>query len=272
MSSAPYRSPEHEPAAVTGRYVTISVDDGSAEDMKTAELLHKHGLQATFYVPARNPERPVIASEQMRELARRFEVGSHTLNHAPLKFMSDGKAFREIVEGKQWLEQALGSPVDSFCYPRGKFNGETPALVEKAGFLGARCSLMNLNEFPRNRFLWGVSTLAFTLSKFIHVRHALLEGNLAGIRNFFGAYHRATDWKEHFTYALDYVEQHGGMAHLMLHSWEIEELGEWPKLDSMFAEIARRSMTCVTNGDLFRLWSSAQVTAPAIAEPVGRSR
>lgn len=117
MSSAPYRSPEHEPAAVTGRYVTISVDDGSAEDMKTAELLHKHGLQATFYVPARNPERPVIASEQMRELARRFEVGSHTLNHAPLKFMSDGKAFREIVEGKQWLEQALGSPVRFVLLP-----------------------------------------------------------------------------------------------------------------------------------------------------------
>ena len=254
------------------RYVTISVDDGDAGDMKTADLLHKYGLQATFYVPGRNPERPVISPAQVRELSQRFEVGSHTLNHTPLKFLSDRKAEREITEGKQWMEDVLGKPVHSFCYPRGKFNGTTPVLVEKAGFLGARTAQMNLHECPRNRFLCGVSTLAYSLSKMIHVRHALLERNFTGMRNFFGEYKGATDWKEHFFHALDYVETHGGIAHLMLHSWQFEELGDWHNLASVFDSISQRRLVSVTNGDLFRRWSSSRLTAPALAEPVGRPR
>jgi peptidoglycan/xylan/chitin deacetylase (PgdA/CDA1 family) len=272
MSAATYLSPDRD-TSVTGRFVTISVDDGSADDMRTAELLHKHGLTATFYVPARNPEREVISPAQIRELSQRFDVGSHTLNHAPLKFLSDRAANHEITGGKKWIEDVLGKPVHSFCYPRGKFNGTTPLLVEKAGFLGARTSLMNLHEFPRNRFLWGVSTLAYSLRKIIHVRHALLEWNFPGLRNFFREYKGATDWQQHFAYALDYVQRHGGMAHLMLHSWEIEERGEWRKLDCVFKAIAQCQMPCVTNGDLFGLWNSLRVAVPApTAEPVVRSR
>lgn len=266
-----YTSSERD-FAVGERYVTVSVDDGSVGDLKTAELLHKHGLQATFYVPARNPERPVISPSQIRELSQGFEVGSHTLNHKPLKFVSDRRAEREITEGKQWLEDVLGKPVHSFCYPRGKFNATTPVLVEKAGFLGARTLLMHLHEFPRNRFLWGISTMAYSVSRIIHVRHALLEGNFAGIRNFFGEYEAATDWKKHFTHALDYVEKHGGMAHLILHSWQFTEPEEWRELGSVFAEISRRPMPCVTNGDLFGRWSPSRIAAPAMAEPVGRPR
>lgn len=268
MNSAPRSSSEGYKSA-NDRYVTISVDDGSAGDMKTAELLHKYGLQATFYVPARNPERPVISPSEIRELATRFEIGSHTLNHAPLKFMSDERAANEIKEGKAWLEEVLGERVIAFCYPRGKFNGTTPKLVKDAGFLGARTSLMNLHGFPQNPFLWGVSTLAFSLSKVVHVRHALLEGNFAGIRNFFRDYKAATDWQEHYFSGLDYVEEHGGIAHLTLHSWEMEEPGQWEKLESVFECISQRGLTSVRNGDLFRLWGAPKPEPQGVAEPVG---
>lgn len=271
MKTAPDPSSERD-ELLADRYVTISVDDGSADDMRTADLLDKYGLQATFYMPARNPERPVISPAEMRGLAQRFEIGSHTLNHTPLKFLSDEKANREIVEGKQWMEDALGKPVTSFCYPRGKFNGTTPQLVEKAGFIGARTSLQNLHQFPQNRFLWGVSTLAFSLSKLIHVRHALLEGNFTGIRNFFRDYKGATDWEQHFHCALDYVEQHGGIAHLTMHSWETESLGEWKKLEAVFAAISRRRLTSVSNGHLYGIWGSSRLSPVPIAAPAGGSR
>jgi peptidoglycan/xylan/chitin deacetylase (PgdA/CDA1 family) len=257
---------------VSDRYVTISVDDGSAGDMKTADLLHKYGLQATFYIPGRNPERPVIGPSQIRELSRRFEVGSHTLNHAPLKFLSDEKASHEISEGKQSMEEVLGEAVVSFCYPRGKFNGTTPILVKNAGFLGARTSLMNLHDFPRNPFLWGVSTQAYSHSKMIHVRHALLEGNFAGIRNFFQDYKGATDWEEHFSRALAHVGEHGGIAHMIMHSWEMEDLGQWKKLESVFAAISRSGLASVTNGHLYRIWSSNRVSPVPVAEPAGGPR
>lgn len=271
MGSATYSKSEVD-GPVTDRYFTISVDDGSPPDRKTADLLHKYGLQGTFYVPGRNPEQPVLMPAEIRELSQRFEIGSHTLNHTPLKFVSDERAKREIEEGKRHIEDLLGEPVISFCYPRGKFNGTTPTLVRNAGFLGARTLLMNLHDFPQDPFHWGVSTLAFSLSKVIHVRHALLEGNFVGLRNFFREYKGATDWMEHFYYALDYVSQHGGIAHLMMHSWEMEQLGAWNKMESVLSAVANSGLTSVTNGHLFRIWSSRRVSPVAVAEPAGEPR
>jgi peptidoglycan-N-acetylglucosamine deacetylase len=240
---------------MTDRFVTISIDDGDVADVRTAELLHKYGLQGTFYIPARNPERPVMPIGQIQELAAHFEIGAHTLNHAPLKSLSDSDAWQEISQGKQWLEDTIGVPAISFCYPRGKFNRTTPGLVKKAGFLGARTCLFNLHAFPQDPFLWGLSTHACFHSRFIQLRHAALEGNFAGILNFWSIYNGATDWQKHFQYALDHVEQHGGIAHLYLHSWEIEELGQWEQLEAVFAAISRHdNFSKVTNGALFQLW------------------
>ena len=240
---------------MTERFVTISIDDGDVTDARTAELLQKYGLPATFYVPARNPERPVMPTSQVRELADQFEIGAHTLNHAPLKALSDAKAWSEIFDGKQWLEDTIGMPAISFCYPQGKFNRSTPGLVKKAGFLGARTCLFNLHSFPRDPFLWGLSTHACWHSRLIQVRHAALERNFTGILNFFSVYNGTTDWLQHFRHALHHVEQRGGIAHLYLHSWEIEELGQWKQLEAAFIEISQHaSFSKVTNGALFRLW------------------
>ena len=107
----------------------------------------------------------------------------------------------------------------------GKFNASTPALVKRAGFEGARTCLFNLHSFPRNPFLWGVSTHAYSHSKAIQYRHAALEGNFLGMVNFVRTYNSKTDWQEHFLSGLDHIEQHGGIAHLYLHSWEIDKWG-----------------------------------------------
>ncbi len=237
------------------RFVTISVDDGHETDFKAAELLNKYGLQATFYIPARNPERPVMSEDQMRELATSFEIGAHTMNHVPLKSLPDSQAWVEIADSKRWLEDTLGKPAVSFCYPRGKFNRSTPGLVKKAGFLGARTCLYNLNGFPRNPFLWGLSTHAYSHSRTIQLRHATLEANFAGMLNFLRTHKGATDWQQHFLYGLEHVEQRGGIAHLYLHGWEIDELKQWDRVEAIFAEISSRSrLAKVTNGFLFELW------------------
>lgn len=239
------------------RYVTISVDDGHPTDLRTADLLDKYGLAATFYIAGRNPERPVMAAAQIREISQRFEVGGHTMNHVPLRFLPREKAWLEINEGKTWLENVLGQRVISFCYPRGKFNARTAALVKQAGFVGARTCLLNLSEFPRDPFFWGVTTHAGPHSKLIQVRHALLDQNFIGAWNFFRTYKGSTGWQPHFLYALDHVEAHGGIAHLYLHSWEIADAGDWGRLESVFKSTCKRdSLTRVTNGTLFEIWKA----------------
>jgi peptidoglycan-N-acetylglucosamine deacetylase len=239
------------------RFVTISVDDGDPRDFRTAELLHRYGLAATFYIPAKNPERPVMAESQIRELAGSFEIGAHTVNHLPLKSMPEAQAWEEIFGSKRWLEDTIGKQAISFCYPRGKFNSTTPGLIQKAGFLGGRTCLYHLHTFPENPFLWGVSTHAYYHSKAIQLRHAALEGNVRGMVNFLSTYRAATDWQRHFAYALDHVEKNGGIAHLYFHSWEIDELKQWEHLEETFAAISKRQgFTKVTNGKLFELWKA----------------
>src|SRR5262249_28191930 len=151
-------------------FVTISVDDGHPTDFRTKDLLDKYGLKATFYIPATNPERPVMSRAEIQQLGSRFEIGGHTMNHQPLKSLAPAQARAEINDGKKWLEDLLGVAVDSFCYPRGKFNARVAAMVEEAGFLGARTCFFNLNTFPKNPFYWGVSTHASPHSPAIHVR------------------------------------------------------------------------------------------------------
>jgi peptidoglycan/xylan/chitin deacetylase (PgdA/CDA1 family) len=240
------------------RYLTISIDDGPVTDLRAAELLSKYGLQATFYIPARNPERPVMPTAQIRELASSFEIGAHTLNHVSLKSLSESEAWAEISGSKQWVEDTVGAPAVSFCYPMGKFNASTPGLVKNAGFEGARTTFFNLHTFPRNPYLWGVSTHAYSHSTAIQLRHAVVEGNFLGMLNFVRTYSCATDWQEQFLRGLDHIEQNGGIAHLYLHSWEIDELGQWDRLENVFATISRRSLTKLTNGALFQLWKLKQ--------------
>jgi len=220
-----------------------------------ADLLAKYGLLATFYIPRENPERPVMNEADVREIARRFEVGAHTIHHVALAKLPRERVWSEISESKAWVEDVVGQQAISFCYPRGKFTAQTAALVKQAGFLGARTCFLNLNEFPRNPFYWGVSTHAFSHSIFIQLRHALLEQNFKGACDFFRIHKGSTEWRSHFLLALDHVEAQGGIAHLYLHSWEIDKWGDWEKLESVFHSIhERNSLSRVTNGTLFEMW------------------
>lgn len=236
-------------------YVTISIDDGHPTDLRTAELLEKYGLKATFYIPATNGERPVMSRAEIQQLGEQFEIGAHTMNHIALKSLDSEQARTEINDGKKWLEDLLGTAVSSFCYPRGKFDARVVAMVEEAGFAGARTCWFNVNGFPKNPFVWGVSTHASPHSPLIQVRHALLERNFAGAVNYFRVFKASRDWEVHFSHSLEYVSRNGGIAHLYLHSWEIENFGHWAKLESVFRAIdANSRLTRMSNGELYQLW------------------
>lgn len=242
-------------AAVKERYLTISVDDGHPLDLKSAELLHKLGFKATFYIPARNPERELMAANSIRQVAQHFELGSHTFGHKVLTDLSDQEAMNEVNDGKKWLEDIAGEEAVSFCYPRGKFCSRTVGVVRQAGFKGARTCMFNLNTFPQNPFLWGVSTHAYSHPIAIQTRHALLEHNFRGLFNFMFTHRLAREWIRHFAYVVDYVERYGGIAHLYFHSWEIEEHGQWNHLQRLLEDISHnKAFRRVTNGDLFKLW------------------
>lgn len=191
---------------------------------------------------------------EIRELSATFDVGGHTLNHTPLPKLRRDGAWNEIRGCKYWLEDLLARPAVSFCYPQGKYNRQLRNMVAKAGFVGARTCQFNRNCVPTDLFQAGVSTHAFSHSVTVQVRHALLQRNLMGLIGFVTTHGMTTDWENHFRAALDHVEINGGVAHLYLHSWEIQQRNEWDKLTHVFRDAAgRKQIVPITNGELFKL-------------------
>lgn len=235
------------------RYLTVSVDDGHPTDLRTADLLARFDLAATFYVPVKNPQREVLPPNRVRELAGGFEIGGHTLNHRTLRGLDRAALRREVIEGKAWTDDLLGKASVAFCYPRGKFDAAAMAAVRDAGYLGARTCRLNLTKPGPDPFACGVSTQAYAHPAHVQVRHALVEGNVAGAWGFFTVFGAARDWSEHFSRAVDHVDRHGGVAHLYLHSWEIDANDDWVALERTLRNAAgRSSFRYVDNGTLFK--------------------
>ena len=136
------------------KIITTSWDDGAVEDFKLAEILNKYNLEATFYIPQKNSERPVISVEQIRDLASVFEIGGHTLNHVFLTTVSSATQWDEIDGCYNWLREIIGFSPVSFCAPKGLYTSEILQMVKKAGFKLLRTThLLNIKGISNNSIL-----------------------------------------------------------------------------------------------------------------------
>ena len=62
---------------------------------------------------------------------------SHTATHPHLADLSDDEARREMSSAKDGLEQRLGHPMTTLCYPYGSYNDTTRRLAHEAGYVSA---------------------------------------------------------------------------------------------------------------------------------------
>lgn len=68
------------------------------------------------------------------------EFGSHTLDHVHLDQVDADTAWDQIATSKALLEERLGLPVTTFCYPYGGRTPDVEKMVERAGYSSA-CSV-----------------------------------------------------------------------------------------------------------------------------------
>src|SRR5262249_43066013 len=59
-----------------------------------------------------------------------FELGAHTVNHPILSRIPFEEARDEILESRRRIEAEVGRCSPVFCYPNGKTEDYTPAIVE----------------------------------------------------------------------------------------------------------------------------------------------
>jgi len=227
--------------------VTTSWDDGHELDAKLARELDDHGFAGTFYVSPQSAEIPAarrISGATLRELAQRFEIGSHTLTHPHLTRLPLQDAAREINLGKRALEEVLGRTVTSFCYPSGAYRSQHVELVREAGFLAARTIRRFCTEMPADPLQMGTTT---------HAARYRADGwpvarrsrTLSQVRVMWG------NWDVLARRLFEEAVAGGGVYHLWGHSWEIEANGDWSRLRSLLRYIAGHAeVTFVTNGEL----------------------
>lgn len=71
----------------------------------------------------------------VREVAARHQVETHTMTHTPLRGLSPEAQHREIMEGKDTVEQIIGRPTHGFRAPCHSLNRATVRILNDEGFL-----------------------------------------------------------------------------------------------------------------------------------------
>jgi len=128
--------------------VAITFDDGYIDNYLYAfPILKKYGLKATLFVIVNEVGRvnsigirDRVNWEEISEMQRSglIEIGSHTLGSDPLdKIGSDEELRKQIFDSRKVLEHKLGTPINIFSYPEGRFNDKIKRLVMEAGYLAA---------------------------------------------------------------------------------------------------------------------------------------
>jgi peptidoglycan/xylan/chitin deacetylase (PgdA/CDA1 family) len=228
--------------------VTTSWDDGHILDLKLAELLARYNLPGTFYVAPEDrefEESKRLTDKQILQLSRQFEIGAHTLTHPRLPKVSDISAAHEINDSKSVLEDIIGRPITTFCYPGGAYTQTHVREVRDAGYTYARTIQRYKFAIGNNRLTAPTSIHAYRhwldLPRIIQVAKLNPLSTLEFFRN----------WDSLAIAVFDQTVAKGGVYHLWGHSWEIDAAGDWNRLERVMRHIAGRdNVSYLTNGAL----------------------
>jgi peptidoglycan/xylan/chitin deacetylase (PgdA/CDA1 family) len=237
-------------------FVTTSWDDADRSGLKVADVLNRHGLRGTFYVPTgRLGHDPFFTAADLRTLSvAGFEIGAHTVSHAILTEIGPEELKHEVGDCKVVLQQILGAEVTMFCYPKGRFNAEVVSAVKLAGYRGSRGTQMLDSTSVFDRFAMPTTVQAYPHRRSNYVRNLIRLGAFGALFESVPDLVGFDGWLELGKKRFDRVMSHGGIWHLYGHPWEIEKLGLWEQLGEMLQYVSNRSgVEYVTNGQLLEL-------------------
>jgi hypothetical protein len=234
-------------------WITTSWDDGHPLDLRVAELLDRHGLRGTFYVP-REATTGTMTTAQLRELSSAFEVGAHTLRHVALTLLGEEEARQEIEGSRAWVEEITGKPCRMFCPPRGKFSARDLSLIHEAGFVGARTVELLSIAYPqrcRELLVMPTSVQAHPHGLLAYTRNALRRRAFPNLWRYI-VNGPSSNWARVAQSLLGRALRHGGVFHLWGHSWELERGSQWQRLEEVLCFLGEHTAAApaLTNGQV----------------------
>ena len=121
------------------RFVAMSFDDGYRNNHSDAlPLLKKYNAKASFYIVDRDIGKTIYMNQRqlLDLLANDMEVGSHTINHAPLALIDPKYLPWEVGSAKKFLEKKLnGYVLQGKAYPNGGYNDNVINAMQEYGFV-----------------------------------------------------------------------------------------------------------------------------------------
>jgi peptidoglycan/xylan/chitin deacetylase (PgdA/CDA1 family) len=136
---APEPEPTGEKLVFKNTTVSLTFDDGDADNYSVRSALTENGLHATFYVVSGYTNtNGYMTDEQLRDLYNDGnEIGGHTLSHVKLSDVRGEELIREVCQDRSNLV-AYGFDVTSFAYPFGHYDYEARQVVMDCGYGNAR--------------------------------------------------------------------------------------------------------------------------------------
>ena len=203
--------------------VIATWDDAAIEDLKLAELMAKYEIPTIFYWPF-NLEKSVnvksikkfLTQKQCLEIAKKFEIGSHTITHNYLTKIPLKAASPEISDSRKKWQDLTGQGINSLCYPRGYSNQLIRMIAKNAGYKNARTTVVGrLDE----------GTDPYQTPTTVHVGIDRVE-------------YKGICWQMFANKMLEEArKKDDAIFHLFGHSWEIERENDWKDLESLLKEL-----------------------------------
>ncbi|MDE3088523.1 MAG: polysaccharide deacetylase family protein [Chloroflexota bacterium] len=137
--------------------IVLTFDDGYADNFENAlPILGKFKFTATFFIITQfidDKRFGYMNWNQVEELAiDGMEIGSHTLDHIDLKGKPLAVQNTEIAGSKAMIEARIGTPVQSFCYPSGKYDLRTIEILRSAGYLAATTEIAGTQQSSNDMY------------------------------------------------------------------------------------------------------------------------
>lgn len=224
--------------------VTFSWDDGHPHDLRIAESMARHGIRGCFYCPIINREGlPVMSPAEMRQLVDMpgAEIGAHTYSHAYASRLPVQEWVEDTRCGKVELEQILGQPVPTFCYPGGKYAAVHVDAIRRMGFEYARTT----GNFSFRRGLDPL-TVPTTLQFYPHSNAVLARNFIRHFRHHHGSrlafrLLSASSFEQRLALLLEICRPDSDqLLHIWGHSWEIMEANLLGPLETFFQRLQER--------------------------------
>lgn len=133
-------TPAHAAPTDPQTVVSLTFDDGNADQATSVPILDQAGMKGTFYITTGWIGTPgyLTLANLASMAADGQEIGGHTVNHPDLTALPTEEVTREVCDGRATLASWGFNAVTSFAYPFANVNAATEAVVKGCGFNSAR--------------------------------------------------------------------------------------------------------------------------------------